>query len=122
MSVGMYTYTFGGKNGTRHVLHESSDLVAVRTKNSRDLDTAVISEKGKKALLSLKLVAEFPEADISVFRTKAAAKDKIAARNKVKSVLRKEPELRFVGKVLVEEDGKTVVLYTENIFINFTTI
>ena len=119
MSVGMYTYTFGGKNGTRHVLHESSDLVAVRTKNSRDLDTAVISEKGKKALLSLKLVAEFPEADISVFRTKAAAKDKIAARNKVKSVLRKEPELRFVGKVLVEEDGKTVVLYTENIFIKF---
>ena len=119
MSVSMYTYTFGGKNGTRHVLHESSDLVAVRTKNSRDLDTAVISEKGKKALLSLKLVAEFPEADITVFRTKAAAKDRIAVRNKVKSVLRKEPELRFVGKVLVEEDGKTVVLYTENIFIKF---
>lgn len=115
----MYTYTFGGKNGTRHVLHESTDMVAVRTKNSRDLDKAVISEKGKKALLSLKVVAEFPEADITVFRTKAAAKDKIAARNKAKSVLRKEPELRFVGKVLVEEDGKTVVLYTENIFIKF---
>lgn len=115
----MYTYTFGGKNGTRHVLHESTDMVAVRTKNSRDLDTAVISEKGKKALLSLKVVAEFPEADITVFRTKASAKDRIAARNKVKSVLGKEPELRFVGKVLVEEDGKTVVLYTENIFIKF---
>lgn len=115
----MYTYTFGGKNGTRHVLHESTDMVAVRTKNSRDLDKAVISEKGKKALLSLKVVAEFPEADITVFRTKAAAKDRIAARNKAKLVLRKEPELRFVGKVLVEEDGKTVVLYTENIFIKF---
>ena len=115
----MYTYTFGGKNGTRHVLHESTDMVAVRTRNSRDLDDAVISEKGKKALLSLRIVAEFPEADITVFRTRTAAKDRIAARNKVKSVLRKEPELRFVGRVLVEEDGKTVVLYTENIFIKF---
>jgi len=115
----MYTYTFGGKNGTRHVLHESTDMVAVRTRNSRDLDDAVISEKGKKALLSLRIVAEFPEADITVFRTRTTAKDRIAARNKVKSVLRKEPELRFVGRVLVEEDGKTVVLYTENIFIKF---
>ena len=115
----MYTYTFGGKNGTRHVLHESTDMVAVRTRNSRDLDTAVISEKGKKALLSLKMVVEFPEADITVFRTKAAVKNRVAARNKAKSVLKKEPELRFVGKVLVEEDGKTVVLYTENIFIKF---
>jgi len=115
----MYTYTFGGKNGTRHVLHESTDMVAVRTRNSRDLDTAVISEKGKKALRSLKMVAEFPEADITVFRTKAAVKDRVAARNKAKSVLKNEPELRFVGKVLVEEDGKTVVLYTENIFIKF---
>ncbi len=115
----MYTYTFGGKNGTRHVLHESTDMVAVRTRNSRDLDKAVISEKGKKALLTLKIVAKFPEADITVFRTRAAVKDKVAARNKAKSVLNNEPELRFVGKVLVEEDGKTVVLYTENIFIKF---
>jgi hypothetical protein len=24
----MFTYTFGGKNGTKHVLHESTDMVA----------------------------------------------------------------------------------------------
>ena len=37
MSVNMFTYTFGGKNGTKHVLHESTDMVAVRTRNSRNL-------------------------------------------------------------------------------------
>ena len=42
----MYTYTFGGKNGTKHTLHESTDMVAVRTRNSRDLANSVISEKG----------------------------------------------------------------------------
>ena len=115
----MYTYTFGGKNGNRHVLHESMDMVAVRTKNSRDLQSAIISEKGKRTLKNLQIVLEFPEADITVFRTKDSVKNRLLVRNKARSVLKKEPELRFVGKVLVEEDGKTVVLYTENIFIKF---
>jgi subtilisin family serine protease len=119
MSGNMYTYTFGGKNGNIHVLHESMDMVAVRTKNSRDLQSAIISEKGKRTLKNLQIVLEFPEADITVFRTKDSVKNRLLVRNKARSVLKKEPELRFVGKVLVEEDGKTVVLYTENIFIKF---
>lgn len=115
----MISYTFGGKNGTRHILHESSDMVVIRTRNSRNLGNAVISESGKKALKELELVMEFPEADISVFRTRKDVRDAISLRNKTKNALKKERELRFVGKVLVEEDGKTVVLYTENIFIKF---
>lgn len=115
----MFTYTFGGKNGIKHILHESSDMVAIRTRNSRNLNNAVISDKGKKALKDLEIVLEFPEADITVFRTKGSVKERLSARNKARTVLKKEPELRFVGKVLVEEDGKTVVLYTENIFIKF---
>ena len=115
----MFTYTFGGKNGTRHVLHESSDMVAVRTRNSRNLKSAVISDKGKKALKGMEVVVEFPEADITVFKTMDPEKKGLTARDKARSVLKMEPELRFVGKVLVEEDGKTVVLYTENIFIKF---
>lgn len=119
MSVNMFTYTFGGKNGTKHILHESSDMVAVRTRNSRNLKGAVISDKGKKVLRDLVIVAEFPEADITVFRTRDSVTNSLAARDKARSALKKEPELRFAGKVLVEEDGKTVVLYTENIFIKF---
>jgi subtilisin family serine protease len=115
----MFTYTFGGKNGTKHVLHESSDMVAVRTRNSRDLKSAVTSDKGKKALRNLEIVMEFPEADITVFKTRGTVKDRLTARNSARSALKNEPELRFVGKVLVEADGKTMVLYTENIFIKF---
>jgi subtilisin family serine protease len=115
----MYTYTFGGKDGTKHVLHESSDMVAVRTRNSRDLKSAVISDKGKKALKDLEVVMEFPEADITVFKTRDTVKNRPAARNKASFALKKEAELRFVGRVLVEADGKTLVLYTENIFIKF---
>jgi subtilisin family serine protease len=115
----MFTYTFGGKNGTKHILHESSDMVAVRTRNSRNLKSAVISDKGKKALRDMEIVVEFPEADITVFRTRESVSNSLAAREKARSALKNEPELRFAGKVLVEDDGKTVVLYTENIFIKF---
>ncbi len=119
MSVNMFTYTFGGKNGTKHILHESSDMVAVRTRNSRNLKGAVISDKGKKALKDMEVVVEFPEADITVFRTRDSVTDSLVARDKARTALKNEPELRFAGKVLVEDDGKTVVLYTENIFIKF---
>jgi len=115
----MYTYTFGGKNGKKYILRESSDLVAVRTRNSRNLKSAVVSDKGKKALKDLDFVTEFPEADITVYRIRKSATNVLDVRDKTRSVLKREPELRFVGRVLVEEDGKTMVLYTENIFIKF---
>jgi len=115
----MYTYTLGGKNGKKYTLNESEDLVAVRTRNSRDLNTAIVSEKGRKALKDFDVIMEFPEADITVFQAKESVKNAIAVRNKARSALEKEPELRFVGKVLVEADGKTLVLYTENLFIKF---
>ena len=115
----MYTYTLGGKKGKKYVLQESKDMVAVRTRNSRDLKNAIISEKGKKALKDFELVLEFPEADISVFQAKDSVRDKLAVRNKAKKALKKEPELRFAGRVLIDPDSKTLVLYTENIFIKF---
>lgn len=115
----MYTYTFGGKNGKKYFLHESTDMVAVRTRSARDLRNAVSSDKGKRALKDLDVVAVFPEADITVFRIRKTSKEDAEARDKARSALKKEPELRFAGKVLVEADGKTLVLYTENIFVKF---
>jgi subtilisin family serine protease len=115
----MYTYTFGGKNGRKHILHESHDMVVVRTRNARDLNDAVVSEEGKKALKNFSVELEFPEADITVFKTKPTVKNRLAVRNSARKALKKESELRFAGRVLVEADGKTIVLYTENIFIKF---
>ncbi len=115
----MYTYTFGGKSGKKYILHESTDMVAIRTRSARSIKSAVSSSVGKKALKDFDLVLEFPEADISVYRIRESIKDPTTLRDKARMALKKEPELRFVGKVLVEADGRTLVLYTENIFIKF---
>ncbi|HNR41701.1 MAG TPA: S8 family serine peptidase [Bacteroidales bacterium] len=115
----MYTYTLGGKSGKKYVLHESTDMVALRTRSSRSIKNAVSSPGGRKALKDFELVLEFPEADISVYRLREPIKDPVAVRDRARMMLKKEPELRFAGKVLVEADGRTLVLYTENIFIKF---
>jgi hypothetical protein len=115
----MYTYTFGGKNGKKYSLHESSDLVAVRTWSSAKMKYAAISPLGKKALKDFDVFMEFPEADITVYKIKDSGKDNIKIRDKARTALKKESDFRFVGKVLVEADGRTLVLYTENIFIKF---
>ncbi len=115
----MYTYTYGGKNGKKHVLRESTDMFAVRTRNAREIKDSVTSEKGRKALRDFDVFMEFPEADITVYKIRDSVKDDISVRDKARSELKKEPDLRFVGKVLVETDGLTLVLYTENIFIKF---
>lgn len=115
----MYTYTYRGKKGRKHVLRESTDMFAVRTRNSREIKDSVTSEKGRKALKNFDVFMEFPEADITVYKVRNSVKDGISVRDKARTELKKEPELRFVGKVLVEADGSTLVLYTENIFIKF---
>jgi subtilisin family serine protease len=115
----MYTYTFGGKNGKKHTLYESSDMVAVRIRNSPDLKNAIRTEKGLEALKNMDVVMEFPEADVTVFKVKKEVSDNKAFRDQARTELKKEPDVRFAGMVLVEEDGKTFVIYTENIFIKF---
>lgn len=115
----MYTYTFGGKNGKKYFLHESSDMVAVRTRNSRNLKDAITSGSARRTMEDFNIVMEFPEADVTVFRLKESVENDLAVRDRARSVLKNEPELRFVGKVLVDEDGKTLVIYTENLFIKF---
>lgn len=115
----MYTYTFGGKKGEKHVLRESTDMVAIRTRNSRMMKDAVMSPVGKKALKNFEIFMEFPEADITVYKIREPAKGDTLLRDNARSALKMESGLRFVGKVLLEADGKTLVLYTENLFIKF---
>jgi len=115
----MYTYTLGGKNGKKYVLHESTDMVAVRLIKKADNHKAVISEKSRELLKDFELVEEFPEAGISVFQARESVKDPRALRDRTKSELRKEPDLRFAGKVLIDAESRTLVLYTCNLFIKF---
>jgi subtilisin family serine protease len=115
----MYTYTFGGKGGQKRSLQESIDKVVVRTRNARALNDAVYSEEGKKILEDFLVDLEFPEADITVLKTREVAPPDTTARDAARGVLKKEEELRFAGRVLEDPDSQEPVLYTENIFIKF---
>jgi len=112
----MYAYTFGGKNGKKHILHISKDMFVVRLKKGPGIEFRGIP---KKVLPKLDLEAEFPEADVAVYRIKSSVRDIVRIRDDTRFSVRKDPGVRFSGKVLVEADGRTIVLYTENIFIKF---
>jgi subtilisin family serine protease len=115
----MYTYTFGGKHGKKHILYESTDRVVVRTRNARDLDKSVFSDEGLEVLKDFNVEMEFPDADVTVLKTRDSVTDHVTARDNARSALKNEPDVRFAGRVLVEADGITPVIYTENIFIKF---
>jgi subtilisin family serine protease len=115
----MYTYTIGGKKGQKITLQESKNRVVVRTRNARKLGDAVFSNEAKEAMKDFTVEMEFPEADITILKTKEAAPTKSTTRDKARKALKKEPELRFAGRVLVDKKSKAPVLYTENLFIKF---
>lgn len=113
----MVTYTYGGKNGNTHTLVESTDRVVVRTKNARPLRDAIASRAGKEVLENYALELEFPDADVSVLKARKTAGT--ALRDTTRSVLKGEEELRFAGRVLVDEKSEEPVVYTENMFLKF---
>jgi hypothetical protein len=115
----MYTYTFGGKNGKKHVLHESSDMIVVRLNKTPGTSVSHFPGTSRNVLRNFNLETEFPEAGIAVYKAKESVKNRLLARDNARSSLKKEAGVRFAGRVLVEEDGQTIVLYTENIFIKF---
>ena len=115
----MYTYTIGGKNGQKISLQESKNRVVVRTRNARKLGDSIFSSESKEALEDFNIEMEFPEADVTILKTKEAAPTKSTTRDKARKAFKKEPELRFAGRVLVDKKSKMPVLYTENIFVKF---
>jgi hypothetical protein len=115
----MYTYTFGGKKGEKHILHESSDMVVVRLKKSSDKSVHTFQVNTKNVLSHFDLEAEFPEADIAVYKARKSVKNRALATDNARLSLKQQAGVRFAGRVLVEEDNSTIVLYTENIFVKF---
>jgi len=86
----MYTYTFGGKNGKKHILHESSDMVVVRLRKSFDKSGSLFPGNPKNVLSHFKLEAEFPEADIAVYMVRPSVKNRLLARDNARLSLKKE--------------------------------
>ena len=117
----MYSYSFGGKTGKKNNLLESNNRIVVRTRNARTLEDAVTTGEGKEVLKEFKAEMEFPEADVTVLKTrKDIPADTVELRDNARAILRNEPELRFAGRVLIDSQSNAPVLYSENIFVKFS--
>ncbi len=118
----MFTVQYG--DGTKYKLAESNDLVAVRTHSRNSLvaggpsEGAAVSGEAQAALEAFDVEARFPLAGVEVYRTRQRrnARD---ARDAAREVLKKEPDVRFAGRVLHDVKSKEPVLYTENLFVKF---
>lgn len=120
----MFTVRYGGKAGARYSLAESNDLVAVRTSNrnplmvERSFATAHISDTTLRVLDGFDLVTRFAHAGVEVLRAKAARAPR-KVRDEARATLKREPEIEFAGRVLIDPQSGVPVLYTENFFVKF---
>ena len=115
----MYTYTYGGKNGTTHALVVAKDRIAVRTNKTLSVSEAVVSPAAQQVLEQFSHISQFPEADVFVLQGQAAQDDMVELRDRARVLLSQEEEIRFAGRVLQDPHTETPVLYSENFFVKF---
>lgn len=115
----MYSYKYGGKNGTTIRLELADDLVVVRTKKNKTLAQAVQSKQGKNVLAQLTAVLQFPDAGVSVLKSRQAQDRLVHLRDQARRVLKQEQAVRFAGRVLRQENQGAPIVYTENFFVKF---
>lgn len=116
----MYSFTYGGKNGETFQLAEAKDLVVVRTKDDAPLDELSLSTQSRDIVPSLLPIAAFPEANVMVYRCMATAeKSATAMRNAARKSLSQEEGVRFAGRVLKDPTTGGIVVYTENLYLQF---
>lgn len=116
----MYQYKYGGKDGTVYQLVEAKDLVVVRTTESAPIGDLPMSTKSRDLLPSLLPVAAFPEANVTVYKcVPTGDRSATALRNAVRKTLPQEDSVRFAGRVLKDPNTGSIVVYTENLYLQF---
>lgn len=117
----MYTYKYGGQNGTTYQLVEAKDLVVVRTEEDVELRQMNLSQTSRSLLPGLIPVAAFPEANVTIYRCVDKREDVSAEslRNTVRRSLNTEDGIRFAGRVLKDTKTGALFVYTENFFLKF---
>lgn len=120
----MYSFRYGGKTGKRYTLKTSNEHVVVRTNSrgvlfsDRPFEAAPISRESRAVLANFELTTRFREAGVEVLQTKVP-KAAQRLRDRAREVLKKEPEIEFAGRVLVDQEAGRPVIYTENFFVKF---
>ncbi|GIV31030.1 MAG: peptidase S8 [Saprospiraceae bacterium] len=116
----MYSYTYGGKQGTTYALVEARDLVVVRTREAAPLSQLTLSSTARELVPALLPVAAFPEANVTVYKcVPGEAGSAVGMRNAVRRVLGQEAQVRFAGRVLKDPLSGAIVVYTENLYVQF---
>lgn len=111
-------YTIGGKKGKTFELEESKSMVAVRTKG-KTIKNSLKSKTSKDLAGKMQVKEKIQHARVTVIQVKENEKNKLKVRNAVRKSFKKEKDLEFAGRVLVDTVSKEPVLYTENLFIEF---
>ncbi|MBI4525626.1 MAG: S8 family serine peptidase [Deltaproteobacteria bacterium] len=120
----MFTVQYGGRKGRRYSLVISDDLIAVRTQTRKTLledvpfSVSAVSAASRRALSEFTLVARFREAGVEILRARVPRRRR-ALRDRARAVLKREPDIRFAGRVLSDPASNAPVLYTENAFVKF---
>jgi subtilisin family serine protease len=116
----MHQYKYGGKDGAAFQLTEAKDLVVVRTKEQAAIGQISMSTQARELVPSLLPVAAFPEANVMVYKCLGTGKHSpTAMRNAVRRTLAGEENIRFAGRVLKDPVTGSIVVYTENLYLQF---
>lgn len=116
----MYKFTYGGKDGTEFQLVEAKDLVVVRTKEATPIQEIEMSTQARNLVPGMLPVAAFPEANVTVYKCVTTGQGSpVAMRNAVRRTFAEEDNIRFAGRVLKDPTTGEIVVYTENLYLQF---
>ena len=118
-----YVVHYGGKGGRPYALAESAGLLAVRTHSRNPIEmqligSASLSDQALSILQQFELVEEYFDAGVTVWQAQVEG-DPAALRDDARAVLKREADVRFAGRVLMDPNSQLPVLYTENLFVKF---
>ncbi|MDJ0648836.1 MAG: S8 family serine peptidase [Xenococcaceae cyanobacterium MO_188.B19] len=109
---------FGHKDESSVQFRKSENLIAVRTRSRRSATAIPVPSPISAELSGGQLVLSFPEAGVEVYQVPIGTGQRSINERKVS--LRRLPDVRFAGGVLVDQESGEPVIYTENLFIKFT--
>ena len=114
--VHMPEVRYGGENGKTIQLKVDPDLVVVRARRGESLREGPVPGAEAALLNEMEPVLSFPEVSVEVYRRRERSS---RSMEEMRKELHESPATRFAGRVLVDEQSREPVLYTENLFVKF---
>ena len=114
--VHMPEVRYGGEYGNTIQLKVDPDLVVVRARRGESLREGPVPGPDAALLNEMEPVLSFPEVSVEVYRRRERSS---RSMEEMRKELHESPATRFAGRVLVDEQGREPVLYTENLFVKF---